>query len=103
MSSITALKYYRSLTESKIPSDEAYAQASAFDEAIVDLATKKDLEELATKMSDLHELALATKTDLQVLAAQINAKFDTIRTLGWGMFGVIVMMLGVIMKMGGIF
>ena len=108
MSSITALKYYRTLKESKIPEDEAYAQACAFDAALVDLATKDDLKELAIKIE------LSTKNDLRLLETQINAKFDafegkfnaridTIRALGWGMFGVIVMMLGVIMKMGGVF
>ena len=112
MSSITALKYYRTLKESKIPEDEAYAQACAFDAALVDLATKDDLKELVTK-NDLQIVVHDLNSKVDNLEARINSKFDafeskinskidTIRTLGWGAFAVIVMMLGVIMKMGSV-
>ena len=81
MTTMTALTYYKSLTDSKVSADEAFAQAAAFDAAIIELATKEDL-----------------KTAINGLENRINDKLYTIRTLGWALFGLLCIMATAIVR-----
>jgi hypothetical protein len=83
MSTMTAPNYHKTLTESGVPADTAYAQACSFDQAIVDLATK----------DDLRALAVSTRIDIDGLEHRMNEKLYTIRTLGYAGF----VLLGIVL------
>lgn len=82
------LKYYESLVNAGSSEAEAKAHVYALNNAVINLATKNDLEKvaLATK-HDLHTEISGLETRIDAKFGIMTAKIDTLRTLGWALFG----------------
>lgn len=80
MANIDTLSYYKELIEAGNSEPEAVAHVYALSNGVKDLVTKDDLH------SEIKGLENRLDTRLDSFETKIDAKFTTIKTLGWALF-----------------